>query len=65
MKYLPLLFVALVLLVSSCSVMNKKNSMDTKNVYAWCIVPYDSVKRTPAERIEMLKRLGPADSYHR
>lgn len=28
------------------------------NLLAWCIVPYDSVQRTPAERIAMLKRLG-------
>ncbi|HMQ89829.1 MAG TPA: AP endonuclease [Flavilitoribacter sp.] len=27
-------------------------------VYAWCIVPYDSLKRSPAERMAMLKRLG-------
>jgi sugar phosphate isomerase/epimerase len=28
------------------------------NLLAWCIVPYDSRQRTPAERIAMLKRLG-------
>ncbi|AOS44588.1 Alpha-L-fucosidase [Lacunisphaera limnophila] len=28
------------------------------NLLAWCIVPYDSQKRTPAERIAMLQRLG-------
>ncbi len=28
------------------------------NIYAWCIVPYDSVNRTPKERISMLKELG-------
>jgi hypothetical protein len=31
---------------------------ERKNIVAWCIVPYDSVKRGPAERAEMLKKLG-------
>lgn len=31
-------------------------SMD--NLYAWCIVPFDSVERTPEQRIAMLKELG-------
>ncbi|MDX2039084.1 MAG: plastocyanin/azurin family copper-binding protein [Isosphaeraceae bacterium] len=29
-----------------------------KNLIAWCIVPFDSKKRSPAERAEMLQRLG-------
>lgn len=29
-----------------------------ENVVAWCIVPFDSAKRTPARRAEMLKELG-------
>lgn len=28
------------------------------NLVAWCIVPFDANKRTPAERAEMVKRLG-------
>jgi sugar phosphate isomerase/epimerase len=28
------------------------------NLVAWCIVPFDAKHRTPAERAEMLKRLG-------
>ncbi|MGN6546096.1 MAG: sugar phosphate isomerase/epimerase, partial [Aureliella sp.] len=28
------------------------------NLVAWCIVPFDSAKRTPAQRAEMLDRLG-------
>ena len=36
--------------------MNQKISME--NLFAWCIVPYDSKKRTPEERIAMLKELG-------
>src|SRR4051794_16774844 len=29
-----------------------------ENLVAWCIVPYDGKHRTPAERVEMLERLG-------
>lgn len=28
------------------------------NLVAWCIVPFDAKKRGPAERVEMLKKLG-------
>ena len=28
------------------------------NLVAWCIVPFDSRKRTPEARAEMLERLG-------
>ena len=28
------------------------------NLLAWCIVPYDSLNRTPADRLAMLRRLG-------
>lgn len=29
-----------------------------ENLVAWCIVPFDAKNRGPAERVEMLKRLG-------
>jgi Xylose isomerase-like TIM barrel len=29
-----------------------------QNLVAWCIVPFDAKKRTPAQRAEMVKRLG-------
>lgn len=29
-----------------------------KNLVAWCIVPFDAQHRTPAERADMLKKLG-------
>jgi sugar phosphate isomerase/epimerase len=29
-----------------------------QNLVAWCIVPFDKMKRNPAERAEMLKELG-------
>lgn len=28
------------------------------NVFAWCIVPFDSVHRTPLQRMDMLRELG-------
>jgi hypothetical protein len=31
---------------------------DRQNIVAWCIVPFDSVKRGPAARAEMVKQLG-------
>ena len=31
---------------------------ERKNIAAWCIVPFDSLKRGPAERAEMVKHLG-------
>jgi len=31
---------------------------DRQNFVAWCIVPYDAKKRSPADRAEMLVRLG-------
>ncbi len=31
---------------------------DRKNLVAWCIVPFDGKNRGPAERAEMVKRLG-------
>ena len=31
---------------------------DKNNLVAWCIVPFDANKRTPAQRAEMLNRIG-------
>ena len=31
---------------------------DNENLVAWCIVPFDAKKRSPAERAEMIRRLG-------
>lgn len=35
-----------------------KDVFDRDNLVAWCIVPFDAKKRTPGERVEMLKKLG-------
>jgi hypothetical protein len=32
--------------------------LDRSNLVAWCIVPFDAKKRGPADRAEMLQRLG-------
>ncbi|MFY0627914.1 MAG: TIM barrel protein [Reichenbachiella sp.] len=57
MKYFTILILAGFTL-SSCLERDKKQFIDIENVYAWCIVPFDSVERSPMERINMLKRLG-------
>jgi hypothetical protein len=31
---------------------------DRQNLTAWCVVPFDTKKRGPEERAEMLQRLG-------
>jgi hypothetical protein len=36
----------------------KGKPLDMSNVIAWCIVPFDSLHRTPEQRIDMLKELG-------
>lgn len=36
----------------------EKTLFEKENLVAWCIVPFDSEKRTPLERAEMLKELG-------
>jgi hypothetical protein len=36
----------------------QKDQLDMDNYYAWCIVPFDSMNRTPMQRISMLKELG-------
>ncbi len=32
--------------------------LEIDNLFAWCIIPYDSVNRTPTERAKMLLELG-------
>lgn len=50
-----LLFV--VIFLFSCS-NRKKKILKINNTYPWCVVAYDSLERTPEERIAMLKELG-------
>lgn len=55
-------FVLLFAVIFSCS--TDKKSVDNSqlffkdNLVAWCVVPFDSVKRTPQERATMLDELG-------
>jgi sugar phosphate isomerase/epimerase len=37
---------------------DKKMLFAKDNLYAWCIVPYDTVHRTPEQRAVMLKEIG-------
>jgi putative heme-binding domain-containing protein len=58
---LPLL--AAMLLLQPAHVAAQQDAAATKlfakdNLVAWCIVPFDSKKRAPQERTDMLKRLG-------
>ena len=36
----------------------ESKAIDISQTYPWCIVAYDSLERTPAQRIEMIKELG-------
>ena len=33
-------------------------NLSRSNLVAWCIVPFDSQKRSPVQRADMLQRLG-------
>ena len=35
-----------------------KQLFDRSNLVAWCIVPFDASRRSPAERAEMVRELG-------
>lgn len=53
------LVVALLALPSAALTAAEASAMFARlNVTAWCIVPFDSVKRDPAQRAEMVQRLG-------
>lgn len=43
---------------SGSNLYSNENLYKKENLVAWCIVPFDSAKRGPAERAEMLSRLG-------
>jgi len=52
------LVTALALIAPARAVDPPKDILAADNLVAWCIVPFDAKKRTPAERVEMLKKLG-------
>ena len=47
----------LLILLSGIS-FGQAGQFSTDRLIAWCIVPFDSEKRSPAKRVEMLKQLG-------
>ncbi len=64
---LPLMFLALILICASTQAgqepapapsSDKHRLFARDNLIAWCIVPFDSKKRSPEERAAMLERLG-------
>jgi sugar phosphate isomerase/epimerase len=62
MKKNLIFFLCIALIVAGCT-SEKKNASNDKlfakdNLVAWCIVPFDSVDRTPEERASMLQELG-------
>ena len=58
MKYYLILFFGIIMMSSSCQEKNKGQLIDIEKIYAWCIVPFDSLDRSPEDRISMLKQLG-------
>ncbi len=56
LKLIGFLFVMFTFLTSCFT--PKKKSIDIQNYYPWCIVAYDSLERSPFERIDMMKELG-------
>ena len=57
----PLSFLAVVILAIPSLKITAADTpplFEQKNIVAWCIVPFDSVKRGPAERAEMIQKLG-------
>lgn len=56
-KILLLVTAIALLILPGCQRANT-NQINMENYFAWCIVPFDNQKRTPEQRIEMLKELG-------
>jgi len=52
--FVPLIAVALLASRSAAA----KDIFARDNLVAWCIVPFDAKKRTPAQRAQMLEKLG-------
>ena len=50
-------FIYVLTLLQSCTDKNRPN-LNMDNLYPWCIVAFDSLERTPTQRIKMLKELG-------
>lgn len=55
---LPLALLLVVADLTSGATREVPANLDRERLVPWCIVPFDASKRTPAERAEMLQRLG-------
>ncbi|QEG00485.1 Auracyanin-A precursor [Stieleria maiorica] len=53
----PLAILLCIAVIAECFAETPTNLRD-ENLVAWCIVPFDAKKRGPAERAEMVRRLG-------
>lgn len=61
MKKLSILLLGTVLMMSlpaSAQQMHEPSLFERKNLVAWCVVPFDKMKRSPQARAEMLNDLG-------
>ena len=56
-KKLAIILIVLTVFNICCTTQNGEQ-IDMNNLYPWCIVAFDSLERSPAERINMLKQLG-------
>lgn len=50
--------IGLALVAGSCAPQPESSVYSTSNLIAWCVVPYDTVKRNATDRAAMLKELG-------
>ncbi|MFO0810803.1 MAG: TIM barrel protein [Gemmataceae bacterium] len=50
--------VVTIVLLAAAAPARPANPFAADNLVAWCIVPFDAKKRGPAERVEMLTKLG-------
>ncbi|MES2797338.1 MAG: AP endonuclease [Bacteroidota bacterium] len=54
MKKVPLTFLLLLFFYG----IKAQSNFDRKNLLAWCVVPFDQLKRSPEARMDMFNRLG-------
>ncbi len=55
---IPLFSLAAFLVADTTAPATAARPFDRDNLVAWCVVPFDSKKRGPEERVAMLRRLG-------
>lgn len=57
LKVVKVFLLSIILSTLSCS-KQVAHSIEMDSVYPWCIVAFDSLERSPAQRIELLQELG-------